>query len=187
MRVMRPMQGAIRGLATCLAALWLVHQAAAGEAIEAVAAAKSDKLAVAPAKADLLNREPEPGGPDAAGAGRPETVPQPITAPAAEPAFMAGGTAARRLVDVALRDDGLWLNSFETRSMPLEALECAVLSDEIIERLSLPGGAVHHLAREELMRQTRLCAVNGSVLLTCYGGSATISLRRPGRGDGCGG
>lgn len=183
MRVMRPMRGVIRRLGVLLGALWLVHQmAAAGETVHTVAAAKSDRLAVAPAKADLLNRKPAAEGPDSPAAGRTGQA-----GPPAVPGFIAGGSAARRLIDVALRDDGLWLNSFDTRSMPLEALECAVLSEEIVESLPLPAGAVQRLAREELMRQTRVCAVNGSVLLTCYGGSATVSLRRPGPGDGCGG
>jgi hypothetical protein len=87
---------------------------------------------------------------------------------------------------VAVRDDGIWLNSFATRSMPLDALACAVLSDEIVSQLDLPTSAVQRLAEEELMRQIRVCAVNGSLLLTCYGGAATVSLRRAQLGDGCG-
>ena len=142
-------------------------------------AAKANKLAFAPGKGDLWNRASEDSTVDATESGRPATKPR--------PAFIVRGSPARKLVDVAVREDGLWLNSFATRSMPLDALSCAVLSDEIVEGLALSAGAVHRLAQEELMRQTRVCAINGSLLLTCYGGDATVSLRPAQHGDGCGG
>ncbi len=97
--------------------------------------------------------------------------------------MLSRGIAARKLVDVAVRDDGIWLNSFATRSMPLEAPACAELSEEIVSRL--PVSAVERLAEEDLIRQTRVCGVNGSLLVTCYGGSATVSLRPSQHGDGC--
>jgi hypothetical protein len=96
---------------------------------------------------------------------------------------LSRGTAARKLIDVAVRDDGVWLNSFATRAMPLDAPACAELSEEIVSRL--PVSAVERLADEDLMRQTRVCGVNGSLLVTCYGGSATVSLRPSQHGDGC--
>ena len=159
---------ATSGLSVCLAALWLVSDPApASDA----GAAKSDKLVVTTAKGDLMTPKPN----------------RPHPAAATPPAFAFGGSAARKLVDVAVREDGMWLNSFATRSMPLEALDCAVLSDEIVSNLGLPAGAVERLAEEELMRQVRVCGVNGSLLVTCYGGAATVSLRRPQPADGCDG
>jgi len=171
MQATRPIRQAALSLSACCAALWLVSQPA--PAAEPLDAAKSDRQAVAAAKSDLLNLRPDRAEPRAA------------ATPA--PAFGARGTVARKLIDVAVRDDGVWLNSFATRSMPLDAPACAELSDEIVSRLTLPAGAVERLAEEDLMRQTRVCAVNGSLLVTCYAGAATVSLRPPHMGDGCGG
>lgn len=174
MRVTRPIKGTVWAL-SALAGLCLVERPAlASEAPGSAPSAKSDKLSVTPLKGDLLNRKPDRARPE-----RP--------AVAIKPAFTSRGSVAARLIDVAVRDDGIWLNSFATRSMPLEALACAEIGEEIVSSLALPVGAVQRLAEEELMRQTRVCAVNGSLLITCYGGGATVSLRRPQRGDGCGG
>jgi hypothetical protein len=173
MRARRQIRRAARGFGTCVAALLLAgHPASAGEP-----SAKGDRLVVSPGKGDLLDLKP--AGADPAGRA---TAP---TAAAAKPGpvVLSRGTAARRLIDVAVRDDGVWLNSFATRSMPLDALACADLSEKIVSRL--PVGAVERLADEDLMRQTRVCGVNGSLLVTCYGGSATVSLRPSQRGDGC--
>lgn len=178
MRFVPPMRQAAllpaaRGLIACCAAFWLAgSMALAGNAPEAAKARKSDKLAVTAEKGDLLIRKPDRAVPVPSGA-----VP--------ERGFAAGKSPARKLIDVAVREDGLWLNSFATRSMPLEAQACAEISEEIVSRLALPVGAVERLADEELMQQTRLCAVNGSLLVTCYGGTATVSLRHPALGDGC--
>ena len=168
MRIWREVIRAASGLSACLAALWLISQPAPASETQA---AKADKLVVTTAKGDLMTPKPD----------------RPQPAAASQKDFALGGAAARRLVDVAVRADGMWLNSFATRSMPLEALDCAVLSDEIVSNLGLPGGAVERLAEEELMRQVRICGVNGSLLVTCYGGAATVSLRRPQPADGCGG
>ena len=173
MRSRRQIGRAARGFGICLAALLLVgHPANAG-----AQSAKGDRLVVAPGKGDLLDAKP-------AGAD-PADLSTATTAPVAKagPVVLSRGTAARKLIDVAVRDDGVWLNSFATRSMPLDAPACAELSDEIVSRL--PVSAVERLADEELMRQTRVCGVNGSLLVTCYGGSATVSLRPSERGDGC--
>ena len=175
MREMGGMKGAARVLGACFAALWLVHQTAlAGETPESESETKPEELAIGSTKGDLLTRKP-----DGAKQGRPAATDKPV--------FASRGPAARKLIDVAVRDDGLWLNSFATRSMPLDAFACAELSHDIVSRLALPARAVQRLAEEELMRQTRVCAVNGSLLVTCYGGAATVSLRRPQHGDGCGG
>ena len=171
MRAMRQIGRAAVALSACLATLSLaVGPAAAGPA----QGLKSDKLIATPAKGDLLNRKPDRAEPISPPAGR---TPLPATR----------GPAARKLVDIAVRDEGLWINSFATRSMPLDAPECAELSEEIVSSLPLPVSAVQRLADEELMRQTRVCGVNGSLLVTCYGGAATVSLRPARPGDGCGG
>ena len=182
MRFVPPMrqaalQPAARGLIACCAALWLAGSLAlAGNAPDAAKARKSDRLAVTAEKGDLLIRKPDRAVP----------VPVPVPSGAVTERGFAGGKApARKLIDVSVREDGLWLNSFATRSMPLDAQACAEISEEIVSRLALPVGAVERLADEELMQQTRLCAVNGSLLVTCYGGTATVSLRHPALGDGC--
>lgn len=160
------------GLGVCLAALLLLGQPALGG--ETALAAKTDKLAISAAKGDLL--DPRPDTTETIDAARPAAASAP---------FSARGPVARKMIDVALRDGGLWLNSFATRTMPLDAPACAALSNEIVS--SLPVGAVERLADEHLMRQTRVCALNGSLLLTCYGGTATVSLRPLKHRDGCGG
>ena len=169
------MKRAANCLSACLATFWFASQALfAAEVAQPTHAAKSDRLEPEPAKGDLLNRRPE------------RTRPAP--GPAAEPPDVTSrGTAARKLIDVAVRDDGIWINSFATRSMPLDGPACAALGEDIVQRLALPAGAVERLAEEDLMRQTRVCALNGSLLVTCYGGAATVSLRAPQHGDGCGG
>ena len=174
MRAMRPIGAAVWALSG-LAGLCLHAQPApASEAPELAPSAKSDKLAVMPAKGDLLYPKPEPAAPA-----------RPVVA--ARPAVPIRGALATRLIDVAVRDDGLWLNSFATKSMPLDADACAEIGEQIVSGLALPASAVERLAEEELMRQTRVCGVNGSMLITCYGGDATVSLRPPRHGDGCGG
>jgi hypothetical protein len=182
MQARRQIRRAARALsacpgAFCLAALLLIgHPAIAGES------AKGDRLAVAPGKSDLL--DPKPGGAEPASRSTATTAAATTaTAVKAGPVVLSRGTAARRLIDVAVRDDGVWLNSFATRSMPLDAPACADLSEDIVSRL--PVSAVERLADEDLMRQTRVCGVNGSLLVTCYGGTATVSLRPSQHGDGC--
>jgi hypothetical protein len=172
MRARRQIRRAAQGLSACVAALLLVGQ----PAFAGGASAKADRLVVSPSKGDLFDAKPA-----SVDSARPSTVS--TSAAAAKPAFAGRGTAARRLIDVAVRDDGVWLNSFATRSMPLDAPACAELSEEIVSRL--PVSAVERLADEDLMRQTRVCGVNGSLLVTCYGGSATVSLRPSAMGDGC--
>ena len=169
-------------VALCLAALSLVgHPANAGETSR-----KGDRLEVTAGKSDLLDVQPASSDPASISTVNAASA---TTAAAARPAAMAGplvlsrGTAARKLIDVAVRDDGIWLNSFATRSMPLDAPACAELSEEIVSRL--PVSAIERLADEDLMHQTRVCGVNGSLLVTCYGGSATVSLRPSKHDDGC--
>jgi hypothetical protein len=187
MRVRRQIRRAARALsacpgafclgAFCLAALWLAgHPASAGET-----SAKGDRLVVSSGKGDLL--DPKPASAVPASADPASLSAAAVSAAKPEPVVLSRGTAARKLIDVAVRDDGVWLNSFATRSMPLDASGCAELSEEIVSRL--PVSAVERLAAEDLMRQTRVCGVNGSLLVTCYGGSATVSLRPSQRGDGC--
>ena len=169
MRARRQIGRAAPALSACLAALLLAgHPASAAER-----SAKGDRLVVSPGKGDLLDAQPASADPASA---------DPAAAKPG-PVVLSRGTAARDLVDVAVRDDGVWLNSFATRSMPLDAPGCAELGEKIVSRL--PVSAVERLAEEDLMRQTRVCGVNGSVLVTCYGGSATVSLRPLQQGDGC--
>ncbi|HUE47423.1 MAG TPA: hypothetical protein VMO81_14340 [Aestuariivirgaceae bacterium] len=159
--------------AFCLAALLLVgHPAIAGET-----SAKGDRLVVSPVKGDLLDMKPASAVPASLSTATTATTAKP------RPVVPFRGTAARKLIDVAVRDDGVWLNSFATRAMPLDGPACADLSEDIVSRL--PVSAVERLADEDLMHQTRVCGVNGSLLVTCYGGSATVSLRPSQHGDGC--
>jgi hypothetical protein len=171
MQVRRRTGRAVRLLTAFLAAAWLLQHAATADETSVHSAAKSDMLVINPKKGQPQNQQ----GPTGSGSAAATDAPVPELR----------GPAARRLIDVAIRDKGIWLNSFETRTMPLNAIGCAELSEEILLRFSLPASAVHRLAEEELMRQTRVCAVNGSLLVTCYGGAATVSLRRPHLGDGC--
>lgn len=177
MRARRQIRRAAACFSACVAALMLVgHPTNAGEN-----PAKGDRLVIAAGKGDLL--DPNLANADPASFSTATTATAGSAAAKARPIFRTRGTAAPKLVDVAVRDDGVWLNSFATRSMPLDAPSCAELSEEIVS--SLPVSAVERLADEDLMRQTRVCGVNGSLLVTCYGGSATVSLRPLQHGDGC--
>jgi hypothetical protein len=91
----------------------------------------------------------------------------------------------RRLIDVAVKDDVVTLNSFGTSSMPLDGLACAQMAEDVVWDHSFPDPAVHILANDDLMHQVRICAANGHILITCYQNTATISLRRPTPRDGC--
>jgi len=174
MQASRPIEAAAWTLSGFAGFCLLALPGFASEAPGLAPASKSDKLAVMSAKGDLLYPKPEPAAPQ-----------PPVKA--AMPAIPVRGALATKLIDVAVRDDGLWLNSFVTRSMPLDADACAEIGEAIVAGFALPASAVERLAEEELMRQTRVCGVNGSMLITCYGGDATVSLRRPQHGDGCGG
>jgi hypothetical protein len=174
MRASRPIEAAAWGLSGFAGLCLLAQPVYSSETPGLAPAAKSDRLAVMPAKGDLLFPKPEPPAPK-----------PPVKA--AAPAIPVRGALATKLIDVAVRDDGLWLNSFATKSMPLDADACAEIGEAIVASLALPAGAVERLAEEDLMRQTRVCGDNGSMLITCYGGDATLSLRRPQHGDGCGG
>ena len=178
MRARRQIKRGTWNSSACLAVLLLVgHPAIAGEP-----SAKGDRLVAAPGKGDLLDPRSVSVDPASLSAA-PTATASTAAAVSAQPVVLSRGTAARRLIDVVVRDDGVWLNSFATRSMPLDAPGCAELGEEIVSRL--PVSAVERLADEDLMRQTRVCGVNGSLLVTCYGGSATVSLRPSRIGDGC--
>ena len=191
---------AIGVLGASLGALWLSHHPTfAGETPRPVSSVtKSDRLVIRPLKGNLLIVKRNPAKADRRAAVEkpvppevetpvPAAAERPVPAAIEKPVVELRKPAAPKLIDVAIRDDGIWLNSFATRSMPLDDLACAELSEEIISRFRFPASAVQRLAEEDLMRQTRVCAVNGSLLVTCYGGDATVSLRRPHFGDGCGG
>lgn len=104
----------------------------------------------------------------------------------ARPAVLRG-RVARRLVDIELDQGRVLLNSYGTRTMPFDSSECAGLGWQIVAQLSVPADAVHSLASDDLMHQMRVCAANGSILITCYNDTATISVREPRPKDGCGG
>lgn len=125
--------------------------------------------AVAAGKSDLAVMRTGRGG-EASGAAAPQ-----------------GKSWTPRLIDVAVSDGQVRLNSYRTTTMPLDDAACAELGDDLVDRFGLSPGAVQRLADTDLMRQTRFCAANGSVLITCYNATATVSLRQPSPNDGCGG
>jgi hypothetical protein len=105
-----------------------------------------------------------------------------VTIAARPPESRASGS---RMVDLSVQDGAVLLNSFGTKSMPLDDLACAEMAEDIVWHQSLPNEAVHLLANNELMHQVRICAANGHVLITCYQNTATVSLRRPAPRNGC--
>ena len=63
--------------------------------------------------------------------------------------------------------------------------ECRKFPRFITADYDLPRRAIDTLADNLLIVQKRICAKNGSVVVTCYLNEATISLRRAKPDDGC--
>ena len=87
-----------------------------------------------------------------------------------------------------IRDPGtgeLMINSFDTMAFPANSNSCRQLGESILQDVKAPRTALQVLAESRLISVLRICANNGSVVLSCRNGNATISPRRLRPDDGC--
>ena len=91
----------------------------------------------------------------------------------------------RRPIDIALKNGKLVLNRFHTLKLDMVHNECREFPNILIADYKLPPKTIERLADNLTIVQKRICATNGSIMVTCYQSQATISLRRARPDDGC--
>lgn len=79
----------------------------------------------------------------------------------------------------------LEIGNFSTVSMSGETSQCLDIGYGLLDDASAPHGALQVLAESDAITMARICAANGTVILTCRGGGVTISPRRPRPDDRC--
>ena len=88
-------------------------------------------------------------------------------------------------IGIAMRQGQLMLTRFHTMRLEMPHRKCRKFPEFMITGFGLPKRTIHTMADNMLIVQKRLCAGNGSVVVTCYQNEATISLRQAKPGDGC--
>lgn len=77
------------------------------------------------------------------------------------------------------------IGNFSTVSMNGEISECLDIGYGLLDDAGAPRGALKVLAESDAITMARICAANGTIVLTCRGGGVTISPRRPRPDDRC--
>lgn len=168
---------------------------------------KSDRLL--PSKSDRFDAVPAPVAPEPELTDLPMAEPQEAETPVEDAAVpeitipfdphvvapsQAGDAVPRskppikvrgRPIDIALRKGRLFLNRFHTFAVQMPHGECRKFPEFITADYNLPRRAIDTLSDNMMIIQKRICAANGSVVVTCYLNEATISLRRARPDDGC--
>ena len=80
---------------------------------------------------------------------------------------------------------GLEIGNFTPQSFAGSAAECMTLGRSMIEDTGAAPGTFEVLAESGPIAAARICAANGSVVITCRGGQVTISPRRARPDDKC--
>ncbi len=93
--------------------------------------------------------------------------------------------SVRRPIDIAFKGGKLVINRFHTVKLDLPHKDCREFPAVITTDYKLKPGALETLADNMMIVQKRLCASNGSIMVTCYQNRATISLRKARPDDGC--
>lgn len=78
------------------------------------------------------------------------------------------------------------LTDFRTRTMPMNYGACKSIKNSFSEDFEIPPEQVTLLGDTGDFSQTRICTANGSLIITCSGGTATFSPRKKSAADGCG-
>ena len=94
-------------------------------------------------------------------------------------------TNRNKKIGIAMRQGRLVLTRYHTMRLDMPHKECRKFPEFMISGYGLPKRMVHTLADNMMIVQKRLCARNGSVVVTCYQNKATISLRQAKPDDGC--
>ena len=93
--------------------------------------------------------------------------------------------SVRRPIDIAFMGGNLVINRFHTMKFDLPHQDCREFPAVITTDYKLKPGTLETLADNMMIVQKRLCASNGSIMVTCYQNRATISLRKARPDDGC--
>lgn len=79
------------------------------------------------------------------------------------------------------------IGSFTTVSLPGEAGDCLETAYGLLEDAGAPRSRLEVLAESAAITVARICASNGSLVVTCRLGQVTISPRRPKPNEACAG
>jgi hypothetical protein len=80
---------------------------------------------------------------------------------------------------------GLEIGNFRPQSFAGSVTECMALGRSMIEDTGAASGTLEVLAESGPIAAARICAANGSVVITCRSGQVTISPRRARPDDKC--
>lgn len=129
-------------------------------------------------------------------AGQPETVTELIDLAGASPETdgnlpegLEEGSADPAVRDAAPAEFSGWLSfnetsgslritGFDTLREPIGRKACRARHDEIVQAFDVDQSRARVLADQPVMFQSRICAANGEIVITCQGSDAVISPRR---------
>jgi len=129
-------------------------------------------------------------------AGQPETVTELIDLAGASPETdgnlpegLEEGSADPAARDAARAEFSGWLSfnetsgslritGFDTLREPIGRKACRARHDEIVQAFDVDQSRARVLADQPVMFQSRICAANGEIVITCQGSDAVISPRR---------
>jgi hypothetical protein len=77
------------------------------------------------------------------------------------------------------------ITGFDTLREPIGRKACRARHDVIVRAFELSPGKARVLADQPVMFQSRLCAANGEIVITCQGSDAVISPRHTRPGSAC--
>lgn len=72
----------------------------------------------------------------------------------------------------------LRITGFDTLREPIGRKACRARHDEIVQAFDVDQSRARVLADQPVMFQSRICAANGEIVITCQGSDAVISPRR---------
>ena len=79
----------------------------------------------------------------------------------------------------------LQITDFGTRRDPIGRKACREQHDNIVKAFHVTPAHTRIMADQPVMFQSRICAANGEVVITCHGSEAVISPRRARPGSSC--
>ena len=77
------------------------------------------------------------------------------------------------------------IGNFSSKSFAGGPRSCDQLGAQMVSDIGGPDGMLSTVADTELISVNRICAQNGSILLSCRNGNVTVSPRRARPDDGC--
>lgn len=83
------------------------------------------------------------------------------------------------------QNGALEIGSFKSMSFPGGAAECVAIGRSMLEDTGSTSGKLEVLAASGPIEAARICAANGSVIISCRGGQITVSPRRARPDDKC--